>query len=296
MYKKPLIQSIDRKTFGSATIAVSALRLDIIHPAVSGNKWYKLKYYLEEAVSSDKKGIISFGGAYSNHLVALAFACKKANIKAIGVVRGEEPASYGPSLLQIKELGMELLFVSREQYKNKNAMGDMLSLTYPEFLIVPEGGAGEPGIKGATEIMDVVQDNFTHIVCAVGTGTTMAGLIRASKKNQQVIGISALKVANENNNELINYIGANTEQNNWEIMFNYHFGGYARYSQNLLLFMNSFFQQENIPTDFVYTGKLFYAVNDLIKENFFPAGSKILIIHSGGLQGNRSIEKGKLIF
>ncbi len=296
MYKKPLIQSIGQQTFAASGIHVSTLRLDMVHPHVSGNKLYKLKYYLEEAAELGKKGIISFGGAYSNHLVALAFACKEKGLQAMGIIRGEEPATYGPSLAQMKELGMTLIFVTREEYKNRNEHLTTLIADYPDFLVVDEGGAGYAGVKGASEIMNFVDTDYSHIICAVGTGTTIAGIINNTQPHQQVIGISVLKIANKTDNELLRYISNSTTQNNWQLLYDYHWGGYARYNESLLSFMNNLYSKENIPTDFVYTGKLFYAVNDLIEKKSFNPGSKILIIHSGGLQGNRSVEKGKLIF
>lgn len=290
MYKKPLIQTLETKTFETVGVKVDTLRLDLIHPHVSGNKWYKLKYHIETAVNTAKKGLLSFGGAYSNHLVAMAYACKEISLPAIGIIRGEEPAVYSPSLQQMKELGMKLIFVSRQDYKEKNARG------YEDYHIVPEGGAGELGIKGASEIMKEVRNDYSHILCSVGTGTTMAGIINASTPSQHIIGISALKMAGIENNGLLTYIGAHAAHNNHSLLFDYHFGGYAKRTAGLLAFMNRLYKEENIPTDFVYTGKLFYAAEDLAQKNYFPRGSKLLIIHSGGLQGNRSLAAGDLIF
>ncbi|MBO9571473.1 MAG: pyridoxal-phosphate dependent enzyme [Chitinophagaceae bacterium] len=294
MYKNPLIQSIGSPTFANAGISADTLRLDLIHPEISGNKWYKLKYHLERAVASGKKGMLSFGGAYSNHLVAMAFACREKTIPCAAVIRGEEPPVYGPSLQQMSDYGMELHFVSREEYKQKEQLTARFA---NDYYIVPEGGAGIEGIKGASEIMQFPgNDHYTHILCSVGTGTTMAGIINGSQKNQKVIGISSLKVNDPVNNELISYIKEFSNSNNYEILFNYHFGGYAKKRTELISFMNRLYREESIPVDFVYTGKLFYAAYDLTTKNYFPVGSRLLIIHSGGLQGNRSLEKGTLIF
>lgn len=291
MYKKPLIQTLSDKLFEINGIKADTLRLDLIHPYISGNKWYKLKYYLEAALQTRKKGLVSFGGPYSNHLVALACACLEKGLQSAGVIRGEEPKVYGPSLQQMKELGMELVFVSRDKYRQKLVEG------YEDFYVVPEGGAGEPGIKGAAEILSGIPANdYTHIICATGTGTTMAGIINASSARQQVIGISALKVSDKIDNELLQYIAANTTMHNYSMNFDYHFGGYAKKTVALLGFMNDLYARENIPTDFVYTGKLFYAVYDLVAKHYFPVGSRLLIIHSGGLQGNRSLRIEDLIF
>ncbi len=295
MYKNPFIQSIAEQTFAGKMVSVDTLRLDLIHPQVSGNKSFKLKYHIEEAVASGKKGIISFGGAFSNHLVALAYACRENGLESIGIIRGEEPVVYGPSLQQMKEFGMSLEFVSRETYKNKELLLSETITKHPQFYMVAEGGGGRMGIKGAAEIMNIPCNNYTHIICAVGTGTTMAGIINGSHNGQQVIGISSLKVADTENNELIDLMHS-TAHNNYKILFNYHFGGYAKKNNTLVEFMNRLFAEEKIPTDFVYTGKLFYAVYDLMWKTYFPEGSKLLVIHSGGLQGNRSLEKGTLIF
>jgi D-cysteine desulfhydrase len=282
MYKKPLIQALTGTMFAKQGIKIDTLRLDLIHPQVSGNKWYKLKYYLEAATKEGKEGLLSFGGAYSNHLVAMAYACKESKLKAVGIIRGEEPRVYGPSLQQMEDLGMELVFVSREEYRNKPVKG------YGQYYVVPEGGAGKPGIRGASEIMKEVEKEYSHIVCSVGTGTTLAGIVNASSQKQQIIGVSALKVSNDQDNELLNYINENTLHRNFLILFDYHFGGYAKKTNQLIRFMNELFKEENVPTDFVYTGKLFFAAHDLMHKNYFPPGSEVLIIHSGGLQGNKS--------
>jgi 1-aminocyclopropane-1-carboxylate deaminase len=291
MYKKPLIQSIRGQSFAGRAVTVDVLRLDEIHPHVSGNKWYKLKYHLEEALMRGKKGVASYGGAYSNHLVATAYACNERGLKALGIIRGEAPKVYGPSLQQMKELGMELRFVSREDYKNKELLANDIE---EDYLIVPEGGAGEAGVRGASEILNGIPNHYSHIICSVGTGTTMAGIVNASHNKQHIIGVSALKVENEINNELIEYIDAATTKKNYSFKFNYHFGGYARKNEVLLSFMNELFEKERIATDFVYTGKLFYAVYDLLQHNQFNPGCAILIVHSGGLQGNRSLPAGIL--
>ena len=283
MYKKPLIQAIARQSF-------DVLRLDQIHPHVSGNKWYKLKHYLEQAEASGKEGLASFGGAYSNHLVALAFACKERNLRSLGIIRGEEPSQYGPSLHQMREFGMELRFIPRSQYKRREAHIN------EQFLVVPDGGAGEEGVRGAAGIMSDSPLHYTHIICAVGTGTTLAGLVNASRSHQQVIGVSCLKIQQQADNELQRYIDTLTIKKNYTLLFDYHFGGYAKKNDKLLAFMNDLYRREQIPTDFVYTAKLFYAVFDLLKRNYFAEGSQLLVIHSGGLQGNRSLPEGTLNF
>lgn len=295
MYKNLLTQRLCNPLHTTMKVEAFVLRLDLVHPVVSGNKWFKLKYYLENARASAAKGLISFGGVYSNHLVALSYACAEQGFHSAAFIRGEDHAD-NPSLLQMKENGMQLMFVSREEYKHKENLLSRLSVSHPDFMIVPEGGMGADGIRGAADILSTVDSDYTHVICAVGTGTTMAGLISASTPNQQVIGIVSLKVQSEIQNELLDFLTKNCSSRNYKVLFNYHFGGYARKTDELINFMNSFYVREKIPTDFVYTGKMFFAIEDLVASGYFPAGSKILAIHSGGLQGNRSLPEQTLLF
>lgn len=286
--------TVDKISFAASIekqIEVSILRIDKLHPVISGNKWFKLRFYLEEAKQLQKKTIVTFGGAYSNHIVATAAACKLNNLKSIGIIRGEEAKYLSPTLLQAKEYGMQLIFISRENYKEKKTSVELIT---DENYFINEGGYGEKGMKGAVTILDYCEkNNFPHIFCAVGTGTMLAGLVKASLPGQTAIGISVMK----NNFELEeNVTSLLPKKNNFRILHDYHFGGYAKHQPRLIEFMNEFYRQTHIPSDFVYTGKLFYAVNDLIEKKFFPAGSKVLVIHSGGLQGNASLGKRTLIF
>ena len=273
-------------------IEVSVLRADKIHPVISGNKWFKLKFYLQEAIALNKKTIITFGGAWSNHIIATAAACKLNKLGAIGIIRGEEAANLSPTLVQAKDLGMQLFFICRDDYRQKKIPP---TLQNPGYYFINEGGYGIKGAEGAAILLDHCdKKNYTHICCAAGSGTMMAGLIKGTLPIQQVIGISVLK----NNMSLEKEVGSllDDDQKSFHIVHNYHFGGYAKHTKELIDFMNDWYRQTNIPSDFVYTGKLFYAVADLVKNNFFPAGSKLLLIHSGGLQGNASLIKGTLIF
>lgn len=282
--------------FGFATV-VDVLRLDLLHPVVSGNKWFKLKYYLDDAEKKGKKFILTFGGAYSNHIVATAAAAKCKGLKSIGVIRGQKAPALSYSLQDAVKLGMELFFISREAYKGKR-IPDAISAAYPanEVYIVPEGGYGDHGMSGAKEILlknDAAA--YTHIISAVGTGTTLAGLAAAALPHQKIIGMSALK----NNFSIVTEVNAllpAQKKSSFEILYHFHFGGYARYTDELLLFMNNLYSASRIPTDFVYTGKTFYGVFELLHRNYFAAGDKILLVHTGGLQGNRSLNDGVLIF
>jgi 1-aminocyclopropane-1-carboxylate deaminase len=284
--------TIDPLTVWSGkAVEAAVLRLDKIHPIVSGNKWFKLRYYLKEAKELGRKKIITFGGAWSNHIVATAAACKMNNIAVAGIIRGEKPASLSPTLQQAEEYGMGLHFISREEYAEKRIPP---SLQSEENYLVPEGGFGQKGAAGAASILDGISGNFTHYCCAVGTGTMMAGLINAISTGQQVIGAAVLKNNYALNENVRSLLGSQSKE--WQIIHDYHFGGYAKHRPELLSFMNAFYQQSGIPSDFVYTGKLFYAIDDLITADFFAPGSRLLLIHSGGLQGNGSLEKGTLIF
>ncbi|MEI9808107.1 MAG: pyridoxal-phosphate dependent enzyme [Bacteroidota bacterium] len=272
-------------------IEIAVLRLDKIHPVISGNKWFKLQYYLKEVKEQGKKKVVTFGGAYSNHIVATAAACRMNDISSAGIIRGEEPAVWSSTLLQAKQYGMQLHFISRSDYAEKKIP---VSLQNTENYFINEGGFGQKGAEGASAILHYVKDDFTHYCCAVGTGTMMAGLISGISPHQQVIGAAVMKnnyALNENVRSLLH-----NETGNWQIIHDYHFGGYAKHKPELIAFMNEFYSETGIPSDFVYTGKLFYAITGLLAHNFFPAGSRLLLIHSGGLQGNNSLEKGTLIF
>jgi 1-aminocyclopropane-1-carboxylate deaminase len=276
--------------FFQTTLDVSVLRLDKIHPVISGNKWFKLRYYLEDAKAKGKKSILTFGGAWSNHIIATATAGKIKGFNTIGIIRGEEPAIFSPTLLNARAQGMQLVFIPRNEYSEKNIPAEYRT---DDHYLIHEGGYGDLGAAGAATILDGLTENYTHYCCAAGTGTTAAGIANAAKE-KQVIAISVLK-NNRNLKEMIKALLASGVAAP-ELLHDYHFGGYSKYQPALLEFMNELYKHMQIPTDFVYTGKLFYAVRDLIQKNFFPSGSRILLIHSGGLQGNLSLRKGTLMF
>jgi len=297
MYKNIATQRLREPLHKIKGISADVLRLDQLHPVVSGNKWFKLKYYIEAAIAAGNKGIISFGGAYSNHLVALAHACREHGLKSTGIIRGEAPASPSPSLLQMQEAGMQLIFVSRTQYKEKEQIINTFAKTYPDYHIVQEGGQGPAGIRGAGEILALVpHTNYSHILLPLGTGTTLAGIANAAAPAQQVIGVSAIKVADPQDNELLQFLQQTVPAKNYTVWFNEHLGGYGKKTVELINFMNKLYRQEHLPTDFIYTGKLFLAIDKMVRNDYFAAGSSLLIIHTGGLQGNRSLPPGMLDF
>lgn len=272
-------------------VEVDVLRIDKIHSVVSGNKWFKLQYYLEEAKRQQQSTIVTFGGAWSNHILATAAACRLNHLSSIGIIRGEEPKTPSSTLLEARQLGMELIFISREAYQSKQWPESVVNRN--DCYIIREGGYGATGAKGAATILDhSIRGDYTHICCAAGTGTMTAGLL-THPSQAAIISISVLK----NHFQLEEDIRQLTNNNKTPvIVHDYHFGGYAKHTPALFSFMNEFYKKTSIPSDFVYTGKLFFAIHDLIKNNYFKPGSKLLIIHSGGLQGNRSLSKGTLIF
>ena len=280
-------------------IALSALRLDKIHPIISGNKYFKLKHHLQYAAENKYEGILTFGGAWSNHIIATACAAPLYQLKSIGIIRGERSLQLSKTLLHAQEYGMQLEFVSRKKYNDLKITDsiDSLSKQFPGYYIIPEGGGGERGLKGAAEIMHLYnKKEFTHIVCATGTGTTFCGIANASFPEQKIIGIPVLKGVTSLTEKFSSSIINAEKKSAVSFCYEYHFGGFAKYPAALISFMNDFFSRTGIPTDFVYTGKLFFAVNELAGKKNFPPGSHILVIHSGGLQGNNSLNKGTLIF
>jgi 1-aminocyclopropane-1-carboxylate deaminase len=279
-------------------VTVDILRLDKIHPVISGNKWFKLKYYLQDAVRL-KKSIITFGGAYSNHIIATAFAAKELSLPSLGIIRGEEPYKLSPTLIKAKEYGMQLEFIARNQYLKKNDRNFItdFGLRYTETLIIPEGGSGINGIRGSSEIMSLVNaDKYTHIACAVGTATTFSGIANATSSTQKMIGICVLKGMLNLLQDDVPFLNNPEKIPDCYINYDYHFGGYAKKNNELFYFMNWLFDKTRIPTDFVYTAKLFYGIIDLLRKDYFPHHSSLLIIHSGGLQGNNSLPQATLNF
>lgn len=261
-------------------------REDLLHPIISGNKFRKLKYNIQEAKRLGHATLLTFGGAFSNHILAVAGAGAEFGFKTIGVIRGEElecKINENPTLAQAQELGMQFYFVSRAAYRDKEQPSFVSHLheKYGNFYLVPEGGTNDFAIKGCEEILtDTDKEYFTHIICAVGTGGTISGLINSSSEKQQIIGFSSLKGA-----FLSEVIRNFVSKTNWSINDNYHFGGYGKVNDELIQFLNSFYSQTNIPLDPVYTGKMVFGVLDLIEKGYFPPNAKILMIHTGGLQG-----------
>ncbi len=285
-------------SFSSSNIESSMLRLDKLHPIVSGNKWFKLRYYIEEAISQSCSTIASFGGPYSNHLVALAYAAKENNVKSIGYVRATKEDAITPSLQEALAYGMQLEFIGRTNFQEvKNELlkiAQHRSIDNDSTYFIDEGGYGTIGAKGAATILNENCKEYTTIIAAVGTGTMLAGLINAAEAHQDIIGIPVLKNEASIETEIKNLLKDSSKP--FTLIHNFHQGGYAKTNPALFTFMNQLWTSEKIPTDIVYTGKLLLAIDSLLKDNYFKAGSKILVIHSGGLQGNRSLPLGTLLY
>lgn len=292
MHIKPQIQSI--ASFGHDQ-KVDLLRLDVIHPIVSGNKFYKLRYYIELALEKGVSTVASFGGPYSNHIVALAYTAKEAGLKSIGYIRTNTDEPMTPSLKEAKAYGMELVYLGRTDFQSKKAAILQSSEMNTDCYLIDEGGYGTIGAKGAATIL-TTQDtsHYDYIICAVGTGTMLAGIINAADAFQKIIGIPVLKNEGSIESE-INFL-LEDKNRPYTLLHQFHQGGYAKTNPMMLDFMNRLWDAEKIPTDIVYTSKLLLGVEQLIKDNYFEKDASILVIHSGGLQGNRSLPEGTLKF
>ena len=272
-------------------IEVVIKREDLLHNEVSGNKFRKLKYNLIKAKKDKYDTLLTYGGAFSNHIAATAAAGKLFGFKTIGIIRGDElgvnlekTLAYNPTLKLAHKYGMQFKFVRRTNYRLKgtDSFSNNLKNEFGDFYELPEGGTNNLAIKGCEEILKPKDVNFDYICVAVGTGGTIAGIINTSNQKQKILGFSALKgnFLNKNVSMLCN------PKNNWKIITDYHFGGYAKVSKEFITFINEFKLETGIALDAVYTGKMVYGLADLIRKQYFTRGSKILVIHTGGLQGN----------
>ena len=266
-------------------ISLVIKREDLIHPFVSGNKFRKLKYNLLQAKAENQSTLLTFGGAYSNHIAAVAYAGKENGFQTIGVIRGDElgdKIESNPTLKFAQECGMQFEFVSRETYRLKTEATflEQLQQQYGAFYLIPEGGTNAFAIQGCEEILTPEDTSFDFVACAIGTGGTISGLINSVLPHQKVLGFPALK-GDFLQDEIRNFV----RQDNWELITDYHFGGYGKVTNDLIDWINQFYDQTQIPLDPVYTGKMVFGIVDLITKNYFPENSKILLIHTGGLQG-----------
>ena len=282
MYFCPM-QAISQKLELHDTISVTLRREDLLFPEISGNKWRKLKYNIQHILQEGYEGVLTFGGAHSNHIAATAYAAKAFGFKAIGVIRGDElqqTTLWSPTLQSAQQWGMTFKFLSRASFRDLKSDETYWRDRFPNYFVLPEGGTSALAVKGCAEILMPEDQIFTHIVCAVGTGGTLAGLSEGAFSHQKILGFPAL-IGDFLREDIRNF----AKKENWELIQGYTFGGYAKTSPELIRFINQFYQNHQVPLDPIYTGKMMYGLVDLLANDFFPKSANILAIHTGGLQG-----------
>ncbi|WP_373521404.1 1-aminocyclopropane-1-carboxylate deaminase/D-cysteine desulfhydrase [Aquiflexum sp.] len=281
-------QELDFPLLKEKGIRLSIKRLDQVHPLASGNKFFKLKYNLIEAQRLRKSVLLTFGGAYSNHIFAVAAAAKKLGFDAIGVIRGDEHHPLNPTLSFAQSCGMQLHYMNREDYRRKNDVEiiNKLEGEFGDFYVIPEGGTNQLAIQGTKEILNKLTSDFSHITTSIGTGGTFAGLMDSIAPHQKLLGFSALKgdFIFDEISKLLSKFNINPS-GDYQIFNQFHFGGYGKTNLELIDFIRWFYSQFQIPLDQVYTGKMMFGIMELIREDFFPIGSHLLALHTGGLQG-----------
>lgn len=287
--RRVVIQPLHTGWYAGRAAAVDMLRLDLLHPIISGNKWYKLRLNIQRAGERRFKTIVTFGGGHSNHLIATAHAARMHRLGSVGIVRGNYPV-LTPTLQQCVAEGMQLLFVSQEDYKRKEQPEWVQELTahFDEILIVPEGGANEWGRRGAGLIDRFVGKEYTHVLLSVGSGTTLAGLRNQLSTEQHILGFAPMKQGAYLEDHIRPWL-KDGKDTNWKIFDRWHFGGFGKCTDELIVFMNDFYRQHSVPLDVVYTGKMMAGVRALLDEGYFPADARLLCIHTGGLQGNSMV-------
>ncbi|MFT6865734.1 MAG: 1-aminocyclopropane-1-carboxylate deaminase [Cyclobacteriaceae bacterium] len=281
----PVVELISEETI-SRGLTLMMKRDDLIHPTIMGNKWRKLKYNLETAKISGFKTLLTFGGAYSNHIAATASAAKLFGFQSIGIIRGEElDENSNPTLIEAAKNGMILKFVSREDFRKWKVDFEFVKNAFHDAYILPEGGTNELAVKGAAEVIDEITEAYDFLICPVGTGGTMAGLLKNLPSEKQLIGISSLKgsFVTKDFQTLITQCGIT--KTNWTISEAYHFGGYGKVTDELIHFANQFKIAFEIALDPIYTAKMMFGVYDMIRKDYFPQKARIMVLHTGGLQG-----------
>lgn len=283
--KFPGISATDFKVF--------VLRIDKLHREISGNKWFKLKYNLIEAERLNYKTLLTFGGAYSNHIYAVASAGKEFGFDTIGIIRGEEYFPLNPTLQFAVDCGMKLFYLNRAEYKNRNdkAFQEKLKIKFDNPYMIPEGGTNQLALMGTEEIVNHIKTNFDYICTACGTGGTIAGIISSLKGEKKILGFPALKGGEFLENDIRELVTERSSQsyNNWKLITEYHFGGYAKIDISLINFINEFESINNFKLDYIYTSKMFYGIKELLKREYFSKGIKIVLLHTGGIQGNKGM-------
>lgn len=296
-----LNQQITSNLLKNKEIEVFISRDDLVHSSISGNKWHKLRYNLANAKTRGNDTLLTFGGAYSNHIEATAIAGKEFGFKTIGIIRGEETLPLNNTLQLAKNNGMQLVYVSREEYKHKDTWDYKESLReqFGAFYLIPEGGSNFYAVNGCMEILRNNKVDFDYVCCPLGTGATAAGIALSLKENQKIVGFPALKGGEFLLDEMQKYINLVTNDSELTedvmskvtLINDYHFGGYAKTNEALIDFLQAFKNQHEVKLDLIYNGKMTYGVFDLITKDYFPKGSKIMLIHTGGLQGIKGFEE-----
>jgi 1-aminocyclopropane-1-carboxylate deaminase len=283
------LQRLQHESLERKKIQLWMKRDDLIHPIVSGNKWRKLKYVIQEAVKQDCQGLVSMGGAYSNHLHALAWVARFLNIPVRALVRGECPSILNPTLQDITAWGMNLQYVSRSEYRDLRILGKqslLLNLKPFEYWI-PEGGALQLALPGVAEIVSEIHEDFDVLCLPCGTGTTLAGILTGLDLQKTVLGFAAVKGGDFLRQDILQMLKPDVLYPHWEIQLDYHFGGFAKKNADLIQFIHTFKDWFDIQLESVYTAKMCYGLFDLIEQDYFLPGTRIVALHTGGLQGNR---------
>lgn len=292
MENKIITQRLSLECLEKKQISLSVKRLDLTHPQIQGNKWFKLKYHLEEARKQGKKTILTLGGAYSNHLYATAAAGQSYGFQVVMIVRGEQTLPLNPVLQFAKDTNCEIIYWNREKYRRFREENSVLDKeVYGDFYFIPEGGADALGVKGCADIL-LETDEYEYVLGACGTGTMLVGLVISAKPDSQILGFSALKKGNFLEQEVQNLVekydfeenkGKPQKRASFQIITEYDFGGYAKKTAELDNFIADFYAKTQIPLEPIYTGKMLFGVLDLIEKDFFPRNSRLLALHSGGI-------------
>jgi len=287
-YHTTPIQQLSDPVFVNAGIGVFVKREDINHPTVSGNKWWKLKYNVEEAIAQSRHTLLTFGGAYSNHIYATAAAAQVAGLRSIGIIRGEEIKPLNETLSFASAAGMQLYYLSRDTYRRKDEPAFINELTerFGRCHIIPEGGSNELGVAGVAAFAETLPSDFDFIICPVGTGATLAGLIRGRAGKGTLIGVPVLKGGDAWIKEVEAF---QPQYANWRLFGDYHFGGYAKSTPQLEMSIRAFAERHGIPTEHIYSAKMFFALYDLAAKGFFKPGANVLALHTGGIRTPQSI-------
>ena len=290
------IQQINSPFLKKRNIYLGVKRDDLLHPLISGNKWRKLKYNLAHMRKLNKTELLTFGGAFSNHIHACAAATKEFNIKTHAIIHGPELDDNNPTIQFAKQCGMQLHVVNRMEYRLRQDEQYIAKLQarFPNAFILPEGGTNEYALLGCKELVDSLPAH-DYLICPTGSGGTLAGLIEGSKLSTQVIGIAVLKQAEYLVNDIKKLSNKAKNQNNWQLLTEHHDGGYGKFSSELWAFCQNMEHTYNLPLEPIYSGKMMYALWQLIEQDYFAPGSKIIAVHTGGLQGLNGLKYRGLI-